>query len=975
MWRSSLARVLVWFVALAGLGLYGLAQENAGNIYGRAHDNSGAALPGATATLTGTRAPVSTVTDNNGNFRFLNVPPGRYKVTITMPGFTTLEREDVVVTVGKNTDVQAELSLSSVQETVTVSGTTPLLDTRKVQTGATFEKAEMEEIPTSRDIYAMMQQVPGITSDTVNVAGNASANVGGPNFSTKGAGGITYLVDGSTTTDNSYGTFNGGQARQNGGNAMYFDFETFDQVEVATGGSLLDLQQPGATVNIVTKRGTNQLKGTARYFYASKNWQASNLPQEAIDQGFQTNSTRYIREYGADVGGPILKDRLWVWGAGSRQDISLTETGEDAEGNPIVSTAEIQPWAAKISSQISDGNALNLFYQYSSRFEDGFGNGPTRPPETLQTLDIPTHLFKLEDNQIFSPDLVASLFLSYQNPRYFQQPDGGTAQRVWYDDSYHGNYWFFNTKNPVYQGNVTASKFFNTGSVNHELKASFNYRRQVNDSSSGFPGDQIFGTEYSADCNGTYQCYAAITRGVHTLYKTEYYTGTLGDTLTADRLTVNAGIRYDVQIGLNQRSTAAANPVFPELLPAVTFEGDATAAFDYKNWQPRVSATYALGKQRNTLVRGSYALYADQLGFLPFQINGLPITSGLYYYWNDPNGDHIVQPDEIDFDYGIVSYYNVDPFTAPTPPNAIQPGFKTPLTDEFTFGVDHQFFNDFAVSATYTYRHARDLQYRVPLGSSPTTWELVSTATGTAVAANGFVTDFDVPFYWLTLEERPTGDLFLNRPGATTNYNGIEFSAVKRLSNKWMMRGSFAWSSWKQSIPPEAILNPNNSWALGGPNDNGGQVVGYSGKAELFIDANWQFNISALYQFPLGINLGANFFGRQGYPQLYSVRLEQIDPIEGGRRENLNGRVGDVRLDNVYQLDLRLEKTFSIGPVGLSLMGEVFNVTNDGTVLQRYSRIGTWDLDTNTLDQDSNFNEIVETQSPTILRLGARITF
>jgi hypothetical protein len=92
-------------------------------------------------------------------------------------------------------------------------------------------------------------------------------------------------------------------------------------------------------------------------------------------------------------------------------------------------------------------------------------------------------------------------------------------------------------------------------------------------------------------------------------------------------------------------------------------------------------------------------------------LNGLPITSGLYYYWHDVNGDHHVDPNEIDFDAGIVSYYQVNPFVAPTPANAISPDFKTPTTDEVTFGLDHQLFSDFAVSATYTYRHVKDFQF------------------------------------------------------------------------------------------------------------------------------------------------------------------------------------------------------------------------------------------------------------------------
>ena len=189
MWRSYLARVLVWFVALAGLGLYASAQTNTGNIYGEVTDEQGMAVPGGTATLTGPSAPVTTTVESGGIYRFLKVPPGsNYTVTISMPGFTTVKRENVSVSVGKNTQVDIQLKLSSIQESVTVTSATPLLDTRKVQTGQNFSREELQEIPTSRDVWSLIQQVPGVQVDTVNVAGNQSANAGGPDFITKEIG-------------------------------------------------------------------------------------------------------------------------------------------------------------------------------------------------------------------------------------------------------------------------------------------------------------------------------------------------------------------------------------------------------------------------------------------------------------------------------------------------------------------------------------------------------------------------------------------------------------------------------------------------------------------------------------------------------------------------------------------------------------------------------------------------------------------
>ncbi len=211
-----------------------------------------------------------------------------------------------------------------------------------------------------------------------------------------------------------------------------------------------------------------------------------------------------------------------------------------------------------------------------------------------------------------------------------------------------------------------------------------------------------------------------------------------------------------------------------------------------------------------------------------------------------------------------------------------------------TVGIDQQIFNDFAVSGTFTYRNTTHLQDSIPLGSSASTYDNLGQVVGTAVydnASNPFVLDFSTPCvplvaasgpcgptaYGLNLPENPTGQLFYNRQGASQRFFGAEFSAVKRLSNRWMLRGSFGWQSFKQYITPQSITNPNNLWASGGQNQNGVPAVGYSSKAYVFIDADWQFNVTGLYQGPWGINLGANFYGRQGYPMPYYVRTRTRD--------------------------------------------------------------------------------------------------
>jgi hypothetical protein len=360
-------------------------------------------------------------------------------------------------------------------------------------------------------------------------------------------------------------------------------------------------------------------------------------------------------------------------------------------------------------------------------------------------------------------------------------------------------------------------------------------------------------------------------------------------------------------------------------------------------------------------------------------LNGFPITAGVYYPWVDANHDNIVQKNEVDVstvDTGL--YFNVNPFTSPSSPNKLAPNFRAPSTDEVVLGVEHQLMEDFAISAAGTYRLFSHLGYHVPIGSDASTYVLVGNAHGTVTGANNFTLSFNEPFYGLTLPEQPSGDLYMNRPGATQTFWGAELQFNKRLSHGWMLRGSFAWQDWKQHIPQEAILNPNNDWLLGAPNTDGGIAVGY-GRATIWFNARWQFNLSGLYQGPLGINFAGNLFGREGYPTAYYVKTRirsdnTVGALPNSSIDTTIGNLDDYRLDNVYELDLRFERPFHLGLVNITPSVDIFNVTNQGAVIQRDNQVGTYQSN-GKFSPNSTFNNIVETQSPRIVRLGVRVNF
>ncbi len=170
------------------------------------------------------------------------------------------------------------------------------------------------------------------------------------------------------------------------------------------------------------------------------------------------------------------------------------------------------------------------------------------------------------------------------------------------------------------------------------------------------------------------------------------------------------------------------------------------------------------------------------------------------------------------------------------------------------------------------------------------------------VGADGFVLSFSEPYYALLDCPDPCGTILQNRPDASETYDGVEVQLLKALSHGWSARVSFAYNDWRQHIGPGAIVNPNNE--VPGTNATGPAVEGD-------INARWQFNVSGTVQLPWEILAGVNFFGRDGFPILYSFEAVTND-VQGGYTIQI-GTAGSYRYPPVFQLDLQLSKVFRIG--------------------------------------------------------------
>jgi carboxypeptidase family protein len=195
--RFVLALGLLLLAAVPGA----FAQVSGGNIYGTVTDESGAVLPGANITISGTTLGARTTTSGTaGDFRFLNLDPGTYKLSVNLAGFGTVNR-DVIVNTGTNANISFALKLATVEETVTITAETPVVDTKKMGTSTTLTKEELAQVPQGRDPWAVLKTVPGVIVDRVSVAGNEAGQQSV--FVAKGAQptDTMYNLDGVVITD------------------------------------------------------------------------------------------------------------------------------------------------------------------------------------------------------------------------------------------------------------------------------------------------------------------------------------------------------------------------------------------------------------------------------------------------------------------------------------------------------------------------------------------------------------------------------------------------------------------------------------------------------------------------------------------------------------------------------------------------------------------------------------------------------
>ncbi len=948
-------------LAVLAFALPASAQLQRGNIYGTVLDNTGAVLPGVTITLSSpVTAPLRTVSGSQGEYRFNELDPGAYTLAASLKGFAPYMRKDIVVSVGSNVQIPVQMVLAGVRQEVTVTAATPVLSEKTHGFVTTFGDAALNEIPTARDPWVLLQQVPGVLVDRVNVGGSESGQQSV--FSARGDNGLNTMwnVDGVTITD----------MAALGSSPTYYDFDAFQEVQFTTGAADPRLATGALGINMVTKRGTNDFHGQGRVYFGNHNLESTNLPASLVGTPLVGNRVNQTADYGGDIGGPIVKNKLWFWGAASKNDIR----NQSILGNPDNTLLKDQ--AAKVDFQPIEQNHFNFFFLRGAKEKFGRNAGITRPPETTWNQGGPTEIYKVEDSHTFGSHLMLTGRYAHVKGGFFLTPQGGLGAQVTQDlDSgsiYHGSYYNYDTTRPQDQVNADGSYFRGM----HEVKFGFQYRRTPVSSATQWPGNQTWSVYNAASVTGDPGIgLAEITRASLPNLTMKYVSFYAGDTISLSRMTIDAALRFDRQYGQNLASNVPANGLAPNVLPALSYPG-AAVPFYWNTPSPRVGVTFRVNDKTN--VRANYSLFAAQLGATYIAYNNPLQLSDIEYFFAD-NGTHIPTLSSLLTPTG--SSYGVDPAnpTATVSPNIIDPNLKAPKTHSVIVALDREVLPNFAVSTSFGYGRTYDVLWQHYIGLTSADFvPAQSVASIPAVQAAGLSSDTFV--YGLapgvTLPAG-NGTILTNRPGYYQRYLSWDLTATKRLSNRWMMRGYVNVNRNRQIItdPSVAIVDPTplsitnftsfNDLAI--PTD-GALVLNAAGggsgsRGDVYINSQWSYSLMGMYQFPFGITGAGTVYGRQGYPDPIYARVNR-GALGSRAQVLLSTDFNANRNPNVHLVDLRAEKSFTFRGVSAIVNADLFNAFNNNNVLQRTRQVTA-----------TTFDQTREIVAPRIVRLGLRIQF
>jgi hypothetical protein len=907
-----------------------LAQSvSSGTIHGVVRDQSGGVLPGVTATLTSPALQVKQlvqVTDAEGAYRFVDLPAGTYALKFELPGFSTLIRDDLRLTVGFVARVDESMKVGAMEESVTVSGQSPVVDITSTSASVAFTKEILESVPRGRDLQNVLAMAPGVTQETIDVGGSTLAQRQDT---------ASYGVEAQPKLQ--YEGMNIAMgADQN--TPIYFIDNSLEEVQVKTSGNDAEVSTPGVSMVAIMKSGGNTFHGSYRASWQPGSLQASNLNDELRAQKIgEPPKLKKFYDVAADLGGRIIRDKLWFYGGYARQSKSEGTLGFAAAAGPdgryltgdepqAYFESSLYQYSAKVSYQMSQNNRMVYAWQQGVKTQPQNGGGRFRPLEATRDYRNPTSIQKAEWQSTVNPQFLLNAvggyvgyMTDYDAGRSFASADAPSRQDLetgLFTGSHVQNQ---NKTRDRYQAEASAS-FFPQRSFagRHDFKTgvSIYWDRTSDGWRNNLAGNYVLITDKIGGVSGTPFRIRAYNTPVRPRDNEDIYAWYFKDTWRpTERLTFNLGVRWEYQHSYLPEQDYDGARDFPTVFPAKHVNKLDVQTFNRA--VPRVGVAYDLGGK--SVIKATWGLYNYIVGDTYGDVFAATATANAVFLWHDLNGDKKWTPNETNLDV------NGDDFvTITAASNAeLSPELKQPNTWETT--------------ASYERELAPNLGFRVMYINKIIDGSLATINTKRPYSAfsvpitrrdpgpDGILNNADdggsVTFYDYASSYR--GAAFVNRQRVnadnTDRFHSMEFTLTKRASDRWM--GQISYFAVK-----------SHRWLAGvfqNPND------------EFFpLDETWSWagNISASYRLPYDINVSGFLQSKSGVKGQRTNIFRTADP-DGGPSIANNGNTtirlepyGTQTLSAFNILNFRANKDVRLtGGRRLSIDFDVFNLLNSAT--------------------------------------------
>ena len=656
------------------------AQQRTGTIYGKIVDTQGKPLPNVAVTLSGPLiGSMRTVTNEAGMFRYPSVYPGRdYSVKAELVNFKTVNRSNVIVTIGANAATNLTLEAGKIEEQVTIKALTPIVDIRKTTASTSIGREEMQTLPTARDPWVILQLVPAVMLDRENVGGNESGQQS--SFVAKGdnrnGANNIWTIDGVDVTDPAV----------LGDSALFFDFDTFEELSVTTGGAA-DVTMPtgGIGLNMVTRRGGNKVSATARFYLTDRSFQSSNLTPILQSKGVTgTNKIEQIKDFGASAGGPIFKDRLWWWGAYGVQDI-FTYTIYNTRDQSLLSN-----YSLKLNAQPFSGNRFEALVTSGAKEKYGWNASLAKPEGDHLTGKYRwgSPILKLQDEQVIGSTLYLSMKYSFNDAGYSTRPmvdetvsnpvtfDVGNATYVPFSSAY-GKSWDWTSVSRPRKNFQFMTTYFRDSllGVSHEFKAGLELSAKKSTTRSGYAQNYEVRRNFVdplidlgeglviPPAEWQQIRFGRETRDFALAKQTSAY---LQDTLSKGRFTLMLGLRYDRQTpstgAYSLETVKGKNAAWTAVFDAAVMDSLNTSLppiavrainpkYQWSTWSPRIGLSWDISGDGKNVAKLTYSEYGDLMPVGAFTPQPLGLGGGMGFWWKDTSGDSKVQLAEIFWQY------------------------------------------------------------------------------------------------------------------------------------------------------------------------------------------------------------------------------------------------------------------------------------------------------------------------------------